>query len=219
MIDAKGGDIGGSVNGSSARHARVQVSAEAPLTFWSFLPIVADRKVSIAAAAVAGMSAPLCTACAIQPIAVAARNSGDTTDFGFTILSRYTLAYVCNGNPAPSGLAGAPAVVQYLLLNRLDPNPTVFTDEQSQLFRIGAQNLPGSAQQSQACFTVNNPEQVWADRGARPVLRRRPARFRCLAALRRHYEIRQCVAVAVFGDPGGGHDEFHLLSGHGYHRS
>ncbi len=161
VVDAKGGDAGGAVNGSSARHARVQITAEAPLTFWSFLPIVTDRKVTVAAAAVAGVSAPLCTACAIQPIAAAPLNAGDTTDFGFIPAARYTFAYTCTGNPAPTGLAGAPSVVRYLLLNRLDPNPTVFTDEQSQLFRIGAQNLPGSTSEAQGCFTVNNPEQVW----------------------------------------------------------
>jgi Flp pilus assembly protein TadG len=163
VVGAAGGAAGaGKVNGSSAKHVRVQIMAQEPLIFWSFLPIVSDRRVSITAAAVAGMSAPLCVACAIQPIAVAALNLGDTTDFGFVPASRYTLAYVCNGNPVATGLAGAPAVVSYLLLNRLDLNPTVFTDEQSQLFRIGAQGLPGSTLASQGCFTVNNPEQLWA---------------------------------------------------------
>lgn len=163
VVDAAAGSAGGGqVNGSSARHVRVQITAEESLIFWSFLPIVSDRRVTIAAAAVAGMSAPLCVACAIEPIAIAALNAGDTTDFGYTVGSRYTLAYVCNGNPAATGLAGAPSVVSYLLLNRLDLAPTVFTDEQSQLFRIGAQGLPGSTQATQGCFTVNTAEQVWA---------------------------------------------------------
>ncbi len=162
VVDAKSGDIGGAVNGSAARHARVELTAEAPLTFWSFLPIATDRKVTIAAAAVAGMSAPLCVACGIEPLAVAALDQTDSTDFGFTIASRYTLAYVCGGNPIPTGLAGAPSVISYILLNRFNPDANVFTDEQSQLFRIGAQGLPGATQEAQACFTVSNTEQVWA---------------------------------------------------------
>jgi Flp pilus assembly protein TadG len=163
VADATASDGSGSAtSGASARHARVQITGDAPLTFWSFLPIASERKTSVVATAVAGMSAPLCVACGIHPIAVAPIDASDTTDFGFIAGSRYTLAYVCTGNPAATGLAGAPQVVQYLLLNRLNPSPTVFTDEQSQLFRIGAQGLPGSTQESQSCFTVNNPEQVWA---------------------------------------------------------
>ncbi len=163
VVDAAaGGTGGGQVSGASAKHVRVQITAEEPLIFWSFLPIVSDRRVTIAAGAVAGVSAPLCVACAIQPIAIAAVNPDDLTDFGFTLASRYTLAYVCNGNPAATGLAGAPSVVSYLLLNRLDVAPTVFTDEQSQLFRIGAQGLPGSTLATQGCLTVNSAEQIWA---------------------------------------------------------
>jgi Flp pilus assembly protein TadG len=165
VADAKASDGGsgsGQVSGSAAKHARIQITAEEPLTFWSFIPIVTDRKVSITTSAVAGMSAPLCVACGIEPIAIAAVDQTDATDFGFTLASRYTLAYVCNGSPPATGLAGAPSVVSYLLLNRLDLNPAVFTDEQSQLFRIGAQGMPGSTLPSQACFTINNTEQMWA---------------------------------------------------------
>jgi hypothetical protein len=152
----------GAAGGATAKYARVQLTADAPLTFWSFLPIVNERRTSITTVAVAGMSAPLCVACAIEPIAVAPIDPSDTTDFGFTTGSQYTFAYVCTGTPPATGLAGAPSVVSYLLLNRLDPNATIFTGEQSQLFRIGAQGLPGSATQSQACFTINNTEVLWA---------------------------------------------------------
>lgn len=164
MADAVGasglGD--GGVAGSAARHARVEITAEAPLLFWSFLPLATDRKATVAAAAVAGMSAPLCVACGIQPVAVAALDTSDVVDFGFLPATRYTFAFQCTGNPAPTGLTGAPSVVRYLVLDRLDPAPTAFTDEQSQLFRIGANGIPGNAQESLACFTVNNTEQIWA---------------------------------------------------------
>jgi Flp pilus assembly protein TadG len=164
VVDATSSSGGnGPVTGSLARHARVDVVAEAPLTFWSFLPVVAERKVSVAASAVAGMSAPLCTACGIQVIALAALNTEDIVDFGFVPATRYTLAFSCSGAPRPTGLTGAASVVPYLLLNRLDANATAFTDEQSQLFRIGAHGLAGNTTQSLACFTVNNVEQIWVN--------------------------------------------------------
>lgn len=164
VVDATAADgSGGAVGGNTARHARVQLTAEAPLLFWSFLPIVSDRKVPIAAVATAGRSSPLCQACGIEPIAIAPVNAGDDVDYGFIVGSRYTLAYTCTGNPQPVGLAGAPSVVPYMLLNRLDSNATVFTDEQSQAFRMGANGLPGSTTLTQSCFRVNATEQIWAN--------------------------------------------------------
>jgi hypothetical protein len=164
VADATSADAatGAGVGGSLARHARVQITADAPLVFWSFLPLAAERKVTITASAVAGISPPLCVACGILPIAVAAADQTDATDFGFIAGTRYTLAFQCTGTPPPPALGGTSGVIPYLLLNRLNSSATVFTDEQSQLFRIGAGGLPGSAQQAQACFTVNAAEQIWA---------------------------------------------------------
>jgi Flp pilus assembly protein TadG len=156
-----GSDSGG--GSIAARHARVTLTAEAPLTFWRFLPIASDGKVTVAASAVAGISAPLCTACGIENFAVAAINASDTTDFGFVADTKYTLGYSCNGVPVPSGLAGAPARLPYVLLNRLSSTTTVFTDENSQLFRIGGNGLPGNTDSTQACFTINTAETIWAN--------------------------------------------------------
>ena len=50
-----------------------------------------------------------------------------------------------------------------MLLNRYDTEASVFTDEQSQAFRIGAQGLPGSTTQTKSCFNMTVPEQVWAN--------------------------------------------------------
>jgi Flp pilus assembly protein TadG len=163
VVDAIGADSagGGEVTGSGAKHVRVTLTADAPLTFWSFLPLATERKAPVAAKAVAGMSAPLCVACAIEPLAVAAVDQGDTTDFGFVPGTEYTLGYVCKGAPTPGALSGTTQRIPYLLLNRLDPNATVFADEQSQLYRVGAGGVPGSATASQACFTINNAEQIW----------------------------------------------------------
>ncbi len=156
-----GGDTGG--GGTTSRHARVTLTADAPLTFWRFLPIASDGKVSITAAAVAGISAPLCTACGIENFAVAAIDASDTTDFGFVADNKYTLGYSCTGVPVPSGLAGAPARLPYVLLNRLNSTGTVFTDENSQLFRIGGNGLPGNTDSTQACFMINVAETIWAN--------------------------------------------------------
>ena len=156
-----GSDSGG--GSTASRYARVTLTADAPLTFWRFLPIAQDGKVPVAAAAVAGISAPLCTACGIENFAVAAISATDTTDFGFVADAKYTLGYSCNGVPVPSGLAGAPARLPYVLLNRLSATTTVFTDENSQLFRIGGNGLPGNTDSTQACFMINTAETIWAN--------------------------------------------------------
>jgi len=154
---------GGQASGSTARYVRMDITAEAPLIFWSFLSLGQSRKTSIAARAVAGMSAPLCTACGIEPIAVAALDAGDTTDFGFTRNTRYTFGFYCTGNPPPAGLGGAPQRLQYLLLDRFNTEATLFPDESSQMFRIGASGLPSDSNPVRACFTVNAVEPQWAN--------------------------------------------------------
>jgi Flp pilus assembly protein TadG len=154
---------GGQATGSTARHVRIDIVADAPLIFWSFLSLGQERKTPIAARAVAGMSAPLCTACGIEPIAIQAIDASDSTDFGFTRNSRYTFGFFCTGIPAPGGLGGAPQRIQYLLLNRLNEEAALFPDESSQLFRIGANGLPPNSNPARACLTVNASEQQWAN--------------------------------------------------------
>ena len=51
---------------------QINVTADAPLLFWSLLSLGASRKTPVAAQVLAGISAPLCTACGIEPFAVAA---------------------------------------------------------------------------------------------------------------------------------------------------
>lgn len=156
------GAAGGEAGGADAKHTRVTLTAEAPLTFWSFLPIATERKVAISARAVAGISPPLCVACGIDPIAVAPLDSTDTVDFGFIAGTEYTFGFNCTGAPVPQPLPGGTARVPYLILNRLNSSATVFADEQSQLYRIGAGGLPGNTDPNLGCFTINNTEQIWA---------------------------------------------------------
>jgi Flp pilus assembly protein TadG len=156
------GDVGG-VGGSSAKYAVATISGQIPLVFWNFLPIVTSRNIAVVASAVAGISSPLCIACGIEPFAVAAIDQSDTTDFGYTLNELYSFTYLCTSTPVPAPLAGAAQVLDYVLLNRLDPNAVVYPDETSQIFRDGAGGLPGNTNSAIACFTINNTEVIWVN--------------------------------------------------------
>ena len=159
-----GGNGGvGSVGGSQAKYAVSTISGQIPLVFWNFLPIVTSRNIVVVASAAAGISAPLCIACGIEPFAVAAIDQSDTTNFGYTLNELYSFTYLCTGTPVPPPLAGAAQELSYVLLNRLDPNATVYPDETSQIFRDAAGGLPGNANTAIACFTINNTEVIWAN--------------------------------------------------------
>jgi hypothetical protein len=172
MAAATGDGEGGEASGATAKYAKVTITADAPLLFFSFLPIASERKTPIQISAVAGVSAPLCTACGIEPIALAALDPADLVDFGFVKNTRYTLGYVCNGTPTPSGVAGAQRV-EYMMLNRYNEEATLYPDETSQAFRIGAQGmLPTAATDNstdpatfprRACITVTTDEVVWVN--------------------------------------------------------
>ncbi|MBI3469733.1 MAG: hypothetical protein HY013_00065, partial [Candidatus Solibacter usitatus] len=151
---------GGEAVGSTAKHVRVNISAEAPLLFWGVLSLGQERKTRIAAQAAAGISAPLCVACGIEPLAIAALSQDDTTDFGFTVGTKYTFGYQCTGLPNPAPLTGGSGRLPYLILNRLNEETTV--EEGQQLYRIGAQGLPGSTNSALSCIAINAEEQVWA---------------------------------------------------------
>ena len=159
----------GEVSGSVARHVKVALRADAPLVFWSFLVSSGERKTPIEVSAVAGMSAPLCTACAIQPLAIAALDPEETIDFGYTLNTKYTFGYSCTGSPTPSGITGATQRIPYLLLNRYDENATVFPEENQQAYRIGAQGLLASTNRAMACVTISTGEgeNVWVNAAPR----------------------------------------------------
>jgi Flp pilus assembly protein TadG len=163
---------GSEVASAQAKYVRMTVSGETPLIFWGLLPVASTRKVAVTATAVAGVSAPLCLACGIEPFAIAAPNQSDTIDFGFVPGTIYSFAYSCivvgaapgvPPSPPPPILGGASSTLSYLLINRLDPTNTVFPDETSQAYQDGAGGMPGNSNTAQACFRVNNVEAVWAD--------------------------------------------------------
>ena len=147
-------------DGTTAQYVQANIAADAPLTFWALFRGSASRKTTIAARAVAGISAPLCTACGIENFALAAVDQTDLINFGFAPATRYTLGYQCTGNPQPAALSNTAQRLPYLLLDRYDAGSAF--DESQQLFRIGGGGLPGSSVSTQSCFRANNTEILWA---------------------------------------------------------
>jgi len=175
VADATGssGSTGTQADGTTARHVRISLTADAPLLFWGILSVGQSRKTSIAGQALAGISAPLCTACGIEPFAVAAVDASDTVNFGFgdpTADTLYTFAFEC----LPSGSTTRPAslvgtVVPYAIINRYDTANAVL-DETQQLYKDAAQGLVASSDSNPtgspvplACAGINDAsETLWA---------------------------------------------------------
>ena len=175
VADATGasGSTGTQADGTTARHVAISLTADAPLLLWSVLPVGKSRKTPIAGQAIAGISAPLCTACGIEPLAIAALDSTDTVNFGFgdpTAGNLYTFAFECTRT---STITGPPTltgpVVQYVIINRYDTaNATL--DETQQLYKDTAQGLVASSDPNPtgspvplACAGINDAsETMWA---------------------------------------------------------
>jgi Flp pilus assembly protein TadG len=175
-----GASSGTQADGTTARHVTINVNADAPLLFWSLLSLGQSRTTPIAATAVAGISAPLCVACGIQPFAVTAPNPEDPIDFGLgdgTGVSGtyYTFYYQCQQNPpmnqAPPALMGT--ILSYVLLDHYDVT-NVLQDETQQLFAAGAGGLLGASTSNVnqapvagpvSCITINSTESIWGTNG------------------------------------------------------
>jgi hypothetical protein len=150
----------GTADGTTAQYAQANITADAPLIFWALLAGGQSRKTSIAAKAVAGISAPLCTACGIDVIAIAAASLTDTVDFGFVRQTHYTFGYSCTG-PAVAALTGDASLIPYVLINRYNTSSAI--SEANQLFNIGAQGIGPSTDPTQGCMTVNvGTDVIWA---------------------------------------------------------
>ncbi len=137
---------GANADGTTARHVQIGVTADAPLIFWSLLSLGVSRKTPIAAQALAGVSAPLCTACAIEPFAIPAKDLTDTVNFGLGDPAadvHYTFFYNCIGT-TPAFLPNSGQSTAYTIINRYDSASTTVPDETDQLFRLGAGGLVAS---------------------------------------------------------------------------
>lgn len=164
FFDSLSAATGGSGSGSGTiKYVRIHLRADAPIVFFAFLPIATERKTPIEVAAVAGVSAPLCTACGIEPIAIAAVDAGDTTSFGFVSGTMYTFGFVCDGVPTPGNLTDTSGRIPYLLLNRYNQEATVYSEEIQQAYRNGAAGIPPSTTQTQSCITIATDETVWVN--------------------------------------------------------
>ena len=161
---------GNGADGTTATFAQINLTAEAPLLFWSLLPGGESRRTSVVSRAVAGISAPLCTACGIEPFAVAAIDANDTVNFGFgdpTAAQLYTFAFQCTGTTVVPTLPGTTGVVRYALLSRNDAASTF--DESQQLYRAGFSGTGPSTSANPtgsvvplACFAINDAsETLW----------------------------------------------------------
>src|SRR5262245_14736205 len=58
---------GNGADGTTATFAQINLTAEAPLLFWGLRPGGESRRTTVVSRAVAGVRAPLCTACGIEP--------------------------------------------------------------------------------------------------------------------------------------------------------
>lgn len=167
--DNSSSDTGGA-DGTTAKYVQINLSADAPLLFWSLLSLGQSRTTSVSAIAVAGVSAPLCTACGIEPFAIAALDQTDTTDFGFLQGNVYTFGFQCTGGTTPAALPEGSQRIPYLLIDRYNTSSTL--DETQQLYRIGAQGLLPAAPSSNtstatpstsfACVMATGTEIGWA---------------------------------------------------------
>lgn len=147
LIDAQA-NVNGGQTGAQARYARVQVNAEAPVVFARFLSMDRATKQLVSAAAIAGISSPMCTACGIDPIAVTALDTTDEAEYGFLIGEYYTLYLnptqqrpnlaACRSQ-IPGALEGTAAVVEYTVLAHYAGGPDTGLD--GELYRMGAAGM------------------------------------------------------------------------------
>jgi hypothetical protein len=198
-----GQGTGGEAGAAAARYTRIDLTADAPLIFWGLLPLGQERRTPVSVRAVAGVSAPLCMACGVEPIAIAPVNADDSTDFGFVVNQRYTLGYMCTGQP-PAGLAGATQRIPYLLLNRYNDAAELFPDETSQAYRAGAGGLPPSTDPARSCVRINAAESVWATaapRACQLAVQQTVSGFTCGLVTRFNTALPEgCANIAEAGD-------------------
>jgi hypothetical protein len=180
MADAVSATGTSASDSTTARYVQVNLQADAPLLLWSLLTLGQSQKTTVGAVATAGISAPLCTVCAMEDFAVADQSAGaDPVDFGFVYNTKYTFHFDCTGAAGTSTalLDDATISVPYVLIDRYNPNNPVSADETEQLCRIGDGGLPplstsaGSAAVNIpfACFMVDGSggdvEYLWGNGG------------------------------------------------------
>jgi len=149
QANANGGQTGGLDWGSGfyPKYVRVLITAQAPLLFVPLLNRSASRP-TIAAAAIAGVSGPICSACGIDGLAVVDQSAGaDSMNYGLVPGDFYTLFLVSSQRTAgpviQAPLAGTTVAVTPAILNHVPSGPADL-DLDGSLFELGAGGLSTS---------------------------------------------------------------------------
>ncbi len=150
VTDARAGSNGGQA-GPDAKYVRVDIDVESPNLLARFLTRTTDRA-HVRVFAVAGVSAPMCTVCNSDGIAVTALDAtGQDQDYGFLIGQYYTLYLnLSQQSPnLPACRALVPALLtdtlltaEYTVLNHVPVGP--LTDQDGALLELGAGGLTAS---------------------------------------------------------------------------
>ncbi len=152
MANANGGQSGGIdwSSGAYPKYVRVQIRAQAPVLFVPLLNRAIGSLPTVAASAVAGISAPVCTACGIDGLAVVDPSEGaDAVNYGLVPGAFYTLYLTTsqqtpNAPVTPAPLAGTVAAVQYAILDHVPSGPQDL-DPDGSLFELGAGGISSSS--------------------------------------------------------------------------
>lgn len=137
-------------SGAYPKYVRVQITAQAPVLFVPLLNRADNALPTIAVSAVAGLSAPVCTACGIDGLAVVDQSDGsDPVNYGFVPGGFYTLyltplQQTPNAPVTPAPLAGTVAAVQYAILDHVPSGPQGL-DLDGSLFELGAGGISSSS--------------------------------------------------------------------------
>ena len=157
------GNVNGGQAGPAAKYARVTISAQTPVLFPQFINPTFGPRPTVLAAAVAGISSPICSACNIDDLAVVAQDASDEVNWGFVQGDFYTfymtasqqtpnitgcLARTPTSTPALAIIANTDSAVEYVALNHVPSGPSVDID--GTLFELGAAPIAQNPDPSQA---------------------------------------------------------------------
>jgi len=127
--------------GAYPKYVRVQITAEAPVVF---VPLLTRDSTlpTITVSAVAGISAPMCSASGIDGLGVVAVDAGsDASNYGFAPGHFYTLSMTPSQSPLPGTES---TVLQYVILDHF-PSGTQGLDLDASLFELAAGGTSNSA--------------------------------------------------------------------------
>ena len=165
ILAARAARRGITADGTTARHVTVNLTADAPLLFWSLLVSGTEPQDQHRGRRRGGRERALCTACGIEPFAIRGAEPGGSD--GLRIRRRHASIRSASTAPAePALLAGTTGPrFKYLIIDRYNTGSTFAEDQQ--LFRTGAQGLPSTTPNITPCSTIGtHGEHLGHDRHA-----------------------------------------------------